>query len=42
MKIIEIIPVMKPLEGEVNLPGSLSYTTRALALAFLTPILLKF
>ena len=28
---------MKPLEGEVNLPGSLSYTTRALALAFLTP-----
>lgn len=36
MKTIEIIPLTKPLEGEINLPGSLSYTTRALALAFLT------
>lgn len=36
MKTIEIIPITKPLEGEINLPGSLSYTTRALALAFLT------
>lgn len=37
MKTIEIIPVTRPPEGEVNLPGSLSYTTRALALAFLSP-----
>lgn len=34
---IEIIPLKKPLDASINLPGCLSYTIRAMALAAMTP-----
>src|SRR6185369_9382539 len=37
MKSIEIIPLQKPITASVSVPGSKSYTNRALLLAALTP-----